>query len=82
MRPNAVAAFLQARPSIRHVLFNGAKAEECFRRFVLPALPETLAALHCARLPSTSPAHAGLPRARKLAAWRSALKRAGVLHGR
>lgn len=77
IRPNPVAAFLRARPSIRSVLFNGAKAEECFRRYVLPSMPAGRE-LRYARLPSTSPAYAAMARGRKLAAWRAALKAAGV----
>lgn len=78
MRPNAVAAFLLARPSITSVLFNGSKAEECFRRYVEPSLPAARRGLKFIRLPSTSPAHAAMPRRRKLAAWKAALKSAGV----
>jgi hypoxanthine-DNA glycosylase len=77
MRPNAVASFLRARPSIKYVFFNGSKAEECFRRYVLPSLPPG-SGIKYARLPSTSPAHAALSRRRKLAAWKTALEAAGV----
>ncbi len=68
---NDFAAFFSAHPSIGRVYFNGAKAEASFRRHVLPAL---LTRLRYARLPSTSPAHASLPYARKLAAWRAILR--------
>lgn len=68
--PNDFAAFLQAHPRVRRVCFNGAKAETVFRRQVLPALAQDLELL---RLPSTSPAHAGMPLAAKTAAWRAAL---------
>lgn len=73
MRPNDVPGFLARHRGVRRVLLNGAKAAECWRRFVLPALPpgRRPAAL---RLPSTSPAHASLPYARKLAAWKKALR--------
>lgn len=68
--PNDFAAFLAAHPQVHRVCFNGAKAEAVFRRQVLPALTQPLELL---RLPSTSPAHAGMPLAAKTAAWRAAL---------
>jgi hypothetical protein len=52
-------------------LFNGAKAQAAFERHVRPALSGFQ--LRYRRLPSTSPAHAGMPVAKKLAAWRAAL---------
>lgn len=67
---NDFGRFFRAHPRVTHVFFNGAKAEASFRRHVLRGIG---AALHFRRLPSTSPAHAGLPRARKLAAWRAIL---------
>lgn len=68
--PNDFAAFLKAHPRVHRLCFNGAKAEAVFRRQVLPALTQELELL---RLPSTSPAHAGMPLAAKTAAWRAAL---------
>jgi len=65
--PNDFERFFRSHPAISHVFFNGAKAEASFRRHVLPGLG---AGLRYARLPSTSPAHARLPYARKLSAWR------------
>ncbi len=70
---NDIAGFLEKRPGIRKVLFNGAKAEECFRRYVLPGL-RCAARLELARLPSTSPAYASMNYAAKLKAWRGALR--------
>ena len=64
---NDFPAFFEAYPSISAVYFNGAKAETCFRRSVLPSLGENPRPLH--RLPSTSPAHAGLRFEDKVAAW-------------
>lgn len=66
---NDLAGFLVAHAEIRHVFFNGAKAESCYRRHIKFASPERHIAF--ARLPSTSPAHAGLPFERKLDAWRA-----------
>jgi hypoxanthine-DNA glycosylase len=66
---NDIAAFLRAHPGIRQLFFNGAAAEQLFRRHVLRCLsnPQSLQ-LH--RLPSSSPANAGWTAARKSAAWR------------
>ncbi len=69
--PNDLPGFLAAHPRITHVFFNGAAAEACFRRHVLPQLGT--GAITCVRLPSTSPANASSSFERKLAAWRAAL---------
>ncbi len=69
--PNDFAAFFSTHRAISHVFFNGAKAETCYRRHVGLA---TGAPMRTTRLPSTSPAHASLSMARKLAAWRAILK--------
>lgn len=66
--PNDLAAFLASHRSIAAVFFNGAKAEEAWRRHVDPRLA---AALSLERLPSTSPAHASLTWEAKLARWRA-----------
>lgn len=71
IQPNDIGALLLTHGSIERVIFNGAKAEECFHRHVLPRAP--CQDLILRRVPSTSPAHAGLPYARKLEAWRAAL---------
>jgi double-stranded uracil-DNA glycosylase len=69
-RPNDFARFLDDHPRIGAVFFNGAKAHSAFTRHVLPRLGARAARLRLGRLPSTSPAHAGMPRAAKLRAWR------------
>jgi TDG/mug DNA glycosylase family protein len=66
--PNDFESFFQGHPMITHVFFNGAKAEACFRRRVLP--DARLRPFQYHRLPSTSPAHASLSYAQKLKAWR------------
>lgn len=66
---NDFAAFLAAHPGIGRICFNGAKAAASFARGVDPAALPRPVATH--RLPSTSPAHAGMDRAAKLAAWRA-----------
>lgn len=67
--PNAFAPFIASHPQIRLICFNGAKAAELYRRLVLPGLPATIADIRCEALPSTSPAHAGMPFEDKLARW-------------
>lgn len=69
-RPNDFTRFLAAHPGIRTVFFNGAKAQSAFLRHVVPRLGARAARFRRVRLPSTSPAHAGMPRAAKLRAWR------------
>ena len=67
---NDFAEFFRAHPRIRRVFFNGRKAEEIFHRRVLPGLGEEFAHIQYECLPSTSPAHAGMPFAKKLDRWR------------
>ena len=72
IRVNDFAKFLAAHPGIRRVCFNGRKAEQAWRRRVLPELPAARK-LEYRLLPSTSPAHAGMGYLAKLEAWRSAI---------
>ncbi len=67
---NDFAKFFRAHPRIDRVFFNGRKAEEMYRRFVLPGLGEEFAYIRYEGLPSTSPAHAGMTFAKKLDRWR------------
>lgn len=71
IRPNDFPGFLAANPGIGRICFNGAAAETSFCRLVLPILP--LPSPGLIRLPSTSPAHASLSYADKLAIWAAAL---------
>lgn len=66
---NDFAAFLAGHTQLRRLCFNGATAQTLFRRHVLPTLAEPLP-FDMLRLPSTSPAHAGMAPADKLHAWR------------
>ena len=66
---NDFEAFYQQHPEIKSVYFNGAKAEQEYRRRVMPQLAERFRQLNTHRLPSTSPAMATLNRDQKLAAW-------------
>ncbi|MGH8687647.1 MAG: DNA-deoxyinosine glycosylase [Burkholderiales bacterium] len=67
---NDFASFFKRHPRIRLVCLNGGKAAELYRRRVLPTLGSCADIRHV-RLPSTSPAHAAMPFAKKLARWRA-----------
>ena len=69
--PNDIGGFLATHRSIARICFNGASAERLFARHVAPRLAPDRAVQRL-RLPSTSPAHAGMPYAHKLLAWRVA----------
>lgn len=66
---NDFGAFFASHPRIRRLYFNGAAAEQLFRRYVLPQLAAA-DRLTLERLPSTSPANASYSLERKLEAWR------------
>jgi len=69
-RPNPIPALLAAHPGIAAVAFNGGAAWTLFRRHVAGDLPaQRLQALTLLRLPSTSPANAGVPLQARRAAW-------------
>ena len=72
--PNPFEAFLQAHPKIGAIFFNGGKAEEVYRKRVMPQLSPPHQALHQQRLPSTSPAMATMNREQKLTQWRTILQ--------
>jgi hypoxanthine-DNA glycosylase len=69
LQPNDIAAFITAHPQIRTVFFNGAKADQAYQKHIAAGLAKGGEKLSCQRLPSTSPAHAGMSREQKLAAW-------------
>ncbi|MCB1790021.1 MAG: DNA-deoxyinosine glycosylase [Gammaproteobacteria bacterium] len=67
---NDFRGFFDTYPRIGTVFFNGATAQNLFRRHVARGLSDaTLRALQQVRLPSTSPAHAAMTRSQKAAAW-------------
>lgn len=74
MVPNNFEALLGAYPSIHTIVFNGAKAQQVFMRYVMPDIQPKLSGITLTKLPSTSPANAGIARDAKLAAWRHAFK--------
>ena len=78
-RANDFAGFFRDHQKVTRVFFNGAKAEACFKRHVLPTIGA--APIRYARLPSTSPAHASIPFERKLAAWQIILAPGESLSG-
>lgn len=63
---NDFSAFLTEYQSIRAIFFNGGKAEQVFRRYVLPELNNAPTLI---KLPSTSPAHAAMRFEQKRQAW-------------
>jgi len=67
---NDFVDFFATCREVKHVFFNGAKAETAWRRHVRGA-PAHLA---LRRLPSTSPAHASLDFSAKLSAWSAVLQ--------
>ena len=66
--------FLADHPSIKAVYFNGSWAQLEFNRQVKPNLNEKHSAMEYWRLPSTSPAMAGLTWEQKLQQWRIILR--------
>ncbi len=68
---NDFASFFAQHPQVTQVCFNGSKAEQCFRKFVQEK--QALPPLQFHRLPSTSPAHAGMRYEDKLQAWRAVI---------
>ena len=75
-RANDFAAFYRNHPQVSRIYFNGRRAEELYRRFVLPGLSAEFAALRYVSMPSTSPAHAGMPFAEKLVRWKKIKEKA------
>jgi len=69
---NNFPALLRQFPEINAIVFNGATSEKYFRKLVVPILPG-ITDIDLLRMPSTSPANAGMSFAQKLAAWRRIL---------
>lgn len=70
---NDFITFFGLHQNIKYVFFNGAKAEQSFNKFVLQI--QKLPPLTFQRLPSTSPAHAGISYTNKLQAWGKVISR-------
>ncbi len=75
---NDLIGFLQAHAHVRTVFFNGAKADTAYRRHVAPRAQQRFPSLTAIRLPSTSPAHAGMTYAAKRDAWRCVVRELGI----
>lgn len=73
MIANDFVAFLLLHPSITQIFFNGGKAEQVFRRYVMKQLEAAGISLNYLRLPSTSPAHAAMSFEHKQQLWHQAL---------
>jgi TDG/mug DNA glycosylase family protein len=71
---NDFKTFFLQHPGITHVFFNGAKAEQYFLKHVQPSLNS--APPQYQRLPSTSPANAGISYRQKLLAWQAVTRSA------
>ena len=78
IRPNNIQRFLSSHPGVELICLNGTKAAALFQRFSLPTLETRWAGIRRVTLPSTSPAHASMPRARKIQIWRAALTDRGA----
>ena len=74
---NDFTAFFQQQPRLCSIFFNGAKAESIYLKRVLPGLDTRYTTFPHHRLPSTSPANAGMSFEKKREAWRIILS-AGV----
>jgi len=73
--PNAIPRLLRAHAAIRAIALNGGKAQQAFRRHIVPRLDAALRArIEILALPSTSPANASVPRAEKRRRWRAVLQ--------
>jgi hypoxanthine-DNA glycosylase len=71
--PNALTGLLRAHPGIRRLCCNGATSYRAVQRYFGAELARDFPRLECLRLPSTSPAHAGMRLEAKVASWRQAL---------
>ena len=71
-RANDFPSLLKRFSEVRAIFFNGATSEKYFRRLALSKLPAA-AGIELVRLPSTSPANAGMSFEQKLTAWRRLL---------
>ncbi len=71
--PNDIGGLLATHPTIRLIGFNGRFAETLFTRVIRPTVDPAAREVATVLLPSTSPAHAGMPYLTKLERWRQAL---------
>jgi len=69
LETNDFNIFFTLFPKLKHVFFNGGKAESVYNKFILPELLGHFSYMHYHRLPSTSPAFASMTLQQKIAAW-------------
>ena len=69
IEPNDFIEFFSRHKQVTAVFFNGAKAEQLFKKNILMTLNQAQQKLSFFRLPSTSPAHAALTFKQKLLQW-------------
>ncbi|MGB2271911.1 MAG: DNA-deoxyinosine glycosylase [Pseudomonadales bacterium] len=67
---NNFSKLLAEYPTIQKIYFNGAKAQQLYERYVLPALDDQKKDITMIKLPSTSPAYAAMSFEKKLRLWR------------
>lgn len=66
---NDITALLKQFPTVQAIAFNGGASAKYFDRLVKPQLPKDLD-IELFKMPSTSPANAGMTREHKLELWR------------
>lgn len=69
---NNFAAFLKKYPTVESIYFNGVKAEQTFHRHVVTQQRLDVSNFNMLRLPSTSPANAGMSIDEKRRVWNAA----------
>jgi double-stranded uracil-DNA glycosylase len=68
--PNDIPDLLRRQSSIRAIALNGGKAQQAFKRHLLPQMDQSLRdRITLLMLPSTSPANASIPREEKRRRW-------------
>lgn len=70
VKPNDIASLVTKSTEIKHIFFNGQKAQQLYQRYIQANSQASLQNIECTRLPSTSPAHAAISLAEKLAVWK------------
>ncbi len=73
--PNDFGRLFAKQPELHALCFNGRAASALYIRLVLPRLDQRWRDLERIDLPSTSPANASIPRAKKRALWSEILRR-------
>ena len=77
---NDFSTLFASHPRIRALFFNGRKAEELYRKLVLPTLAEPWQSIELHTLPSTSPAHASMNRSEKFKQWLQIRSASATVH--